>query len=80
MKKLFFIALLFLSFTSAYAVKTNALDLNTKPAALSNEAAKVCCEPDTDLFLDKGNFLLVLAGCGIGVFGINKYRDNDLNE
>jgi hypothetical protein len=89
MKYLFLIVAFFLGFTSAYAVKSGPVHsysptlintISTKSAVFSNTASNVCCKPDSSFSFNKGNFLLVLAGCGIGAIGLGKYRGEDLSE
>jgi hypothetical protein len=76
MKLIFLIVILFLRFTPVYAVKAGPFQsysfsqvnkISIKPGFFLNNAANVCCKPDGDYPFDKDHFLLVLAGCGIGV-------------
>ncbi len=88
MKHLFLTVICFLAFTSVYAVKLGPVhsylpalvnSISAQSAAFSN-TANVCCMPDNGFSFNKGNFLLVLAGCGIGMFGLSKYGGKDLSE
>ncbi len=88
MKHLFLIIILFLGFTSAYALSARPVHayatskvntISARSAFFIKNTTNACCKPDNSFPFDKGHFLLVLAGCGIGVFGLSKYADKDIS-